>query len=96
MSLALGCYQFIIDILNSIAVCVLLGMRSEFFDPYIKKCKNDVLLTSMLGKKNSFTPLQPPRRKPMLYLGGMDWIHVAQDMDQWKAVTNMAVNFQVP
>jgi hypothetical protein len=51
MSLALGCYQFILAILNSIAVYVLLDMRLEFFDPYINKCTNYTLLTSELGKK---------------------------------------------
>jgi hypothetical protein len=24
---------------------------------------------------------------------GMDWIHLAQDRDQWRALVNMAVNF---
>jgi hypothetical protein len=28
--------------------------------------------------------------------GGMDWIHMAQDKDQWRALVNMVVNFQVP
>jgi hypothetical protein len=32
----------------------------------------------------------------MLHLGGIDWIYVAQDTDQWRAVMNMVVNFQVP
>jgi hypothetical protein len=27
--------------------------------------------------------------------GGMDWIHVAQDRDQWRAVMNTVMNFQV-
>jgi hypothetical protein len=28
--------------------------------------------------------------------GGMDWIDVAQDMDQWKAIVNTAMNLHVP
>jgi hypothetical protein len=27
---------------------------------------------------------------------GEDWIHLAQDMDQWWAVVNTVMNFQVP
>jgi hypothetical protein len=27
---------------------------------------------------------------------GMDWIDLAQDMDQWRALVNMVVNPQVP
>jgi hypothetical protein len=28
--------------------------------------------------------------------GGMDWIDVAQDRDQWKALLNMVMNLWVP
>jgi hypothetical protein len=27
---------------------------------------------------------------------GMDWIDLAQDMDQWKALVNAVMNLQVP
>jgi hypothetical protein len=27
---------------------------------------------------------------------GMDWIDVAQDRDQWRAIVNTVMNFQVP
>jgi hypothetical protein len=27
---------------------------------------------------------------------GVDWIDMAQDMDQWRAVVNMVLNLQVP
>jgi hypothetical protein len=27
---------------------------------------------------------------------GMDWIHLAQDRDQWWVVVNMVMNLQVP
>jgi hypothetical protein len=27
---------------------------------------------------------------------GMDWIDLAQDWDQWKALVNMVMNLQVP
>jgi hypothetical protein len=29
-------------------------------------------------------------------LGGMDWIDLAQDSGQWRAVGNTVVNLQVP
>jgi hypothetical protein len=28
--------------------------------------------------------------------GGMDWIHLAQDMDQWLALVNTVMNLRVP
>jgi hypothetical protein len=28
--------------------------------------------------------------------GGMDWIHLAQDMDQWMALVNMVMILQIP
>jgi hypothetical protein len=28
--------------------------------------------------------------------GGMDWIDLAQDRDQWRPLVNMVVNLQVP
>jgi hypothetical protein len=27
---------------------------------------------------------------------GMDWIDLAQDRDQWRALVNMEINLQVP
>jgi hypothetical protein len=28
--------------------------------------------------------------------GGMDWIHLAQDRDQWSTLVNTVMNFRVP
>jgi len=29
-------------------------------------------------------------------MGGVDWMHMAQDRDQWQALVNTVINPQVP
>jgi hypothetical protein len=29
-------------------------------------------------------------------LGGIDWINLAQDMDQWRTLVNIVMNLRVP
>jgi hypothetical protein len=50
-------------------------------------------------------PLGRPRRRwednikmnlREIIWGGIDWISLAQDRDQWKALVNTVMNFQVP
>jgi hypothetical protein len=45
-------------------------------------------------------PLGRPRRRwvDLREIGwhGMDWINLAQDSDQWKALVNTMMNLQVP
>jgi hypothetical protein len=53
------------------------------------------------GKK----PMGRPRRRRVnnskmdlreIGCDGMDWIHLAHDMDQWKALENTVMNLRVP
>jgi hypothetical protein len=54
----------------------------------------------LVGKPEGKTPLGRPRRRwedgvrmdlREIGLGGVDWIRLAQDMDQWCAVMNLQV-----
>jgi hypothetical protein len=38
----------------------------------------------------------PSRKHSSVGWGGMDWIHLAQDRDQRRAVVNMVKNLQLP
>jgi hypothetical protein len=57
------------------------------------------------GKPERKRPLGRPRRRwventkmDLREIGwdGMDWIKLAQDRDQWKALVNTLMNFRVP
>jgi hypothetical protein len=59
----------------------------------------------LLGKSEGKRPLGRPRRRWVgnirMDLGeigwdGVDWIDVAQDRDQWRALVNVVMNLRVP
>jgi hypothetical protein len=59
----------------------------------------------LLGKPEGKSPLGRPRRRwvdniktDLTEIGwdGVDWIDVAQDRDQWRALLNTALNLRVP
>jgi hypothetical protein len=59
----------------------------------------------LVGKPEGKTPLGRPRRRWVdnikMDLGeigwdGMDWIELAQDRDQWRALVNTVMNLRVP
>jgi hypothetical protein len=59
----------------------------------------------LVGKPEGKRPLGRPRRRwkdnirmdlREIGWGGMDWIDLAQDRDQWRAVVNTVMNLQVP
>jgi hypothetical protein len=58
-----------------------------------------------VGKPEGKRPLGRPRRRwvdnNIMYLretgwDGMDWIDLAEDRDQWRALVNTVMNLQVP
>jgi hypothetical protein len=58
-----------------------------------------------VGKPEGKRPLGRPRRRQVdtikmdlrvIGWGGMDWIYLAQDRDQWRALENTVMNLQVP
>jgi hypothetical protein len=57
----------------------------------------------LVGKPKGKRPLGRPRRRWMdnikinlIGWDGMDWIILAQDRDQWKALVNTVMNLRVP
>jgi hypothetical protein len=59
----------------------------------------------LVGKPEIKRPLGRPRRRWMYNIkmdlreigyDGVDWIELAQDRDQWRALMNMVMNLQVP
>jgi hypothetical protein len=58
----------------------------------------------LVGKQEGKRPLGRPRRKwednikmglREIRWGGIDWIDLAQDRDQWRALVNMIMNLRV-
>jgi hypothetical protein len=59
----------------------------------------------LVGKPEGKRPLGRPRRRwednirmdlRDIGWGGMDWIDLAQDRDQWRALVNTVMNLRVP
>jgi hypothetical protein len=59
----------------------------------------------LVGKPERKRPLRRPRRRWVdnIKIGlreigwyGMDWIDMAQDTDQWRALVNRVINLRVP
>jgi hypothetical protein len=49
----------------------------------------------LVGKPEGKRPLGRPRRREIGW-DGMDWIDLAPDRDQWRALVNTVMNLRVP
>jgi hypothetical protein len=51
----------------------------------------------LVGKPEGKRPLGRPRRMDLGEIGrnGREWIELAQDMDQWRALVNTVMNLRV-
>jgi hypothetical protein len=55
----------------------------------------------LVGKPEGERPLERPRRRwdkmdiREIGMGGVEWIHLAQDRDRWRAVLNAVMNLRV-
>jgi hypothetical protein len=61
--------------------------------------------TVLEGKPEGKRPLERPKRRWENNIkmdlrevggGGIDWIHLVQDTDRWRALVNTAMNLRVP
>jgi hypothetical protein len=59
----------------------------------------------LVGRSEGRRPLGRPRHRwednikmdlGEIGFGDVDWIHLAQDRDRWRALVNMVMNLQVP
>jgi hypothetical protein len=59
----------------------------------------------LVGKPRGRRPLERPRRRwednikmdiGEIGFGDVDWIHLAQDTDRWRALVNAVMNLRVP
>jgi hypothetical protein len=61
-------------------------------------------ITILVGNPEGKTAIGRPRRRwedikmfpSEMGWGGLDWINLAQDMDQWTALVNTVMNVRVP
>jgi hypothetical protein len=49
----------------------------------------------LVGNPEGKRPLERPNLREIGW-GGMDWIDLAQDRDQWRALVNTLMNLRVP
>jgi hypothetical protein len=78
-------------------------MRYMVHEACMGKMKNAYKI--LVGKPEMKRPLGRPRhrwedniRMDLMEIGwgGMDWIHLAQGREQWRALANIAINLWVP
>jgi hypothetical protein len=72
---------------------------------YSSHGREEECIQDLVGKPEGKRPLERTRRRwdenikmdrREIGWGGMDWIHLAQDNEQWWALVNTVMNLRVP
>jgi hypothetical protein len=77
---------------------------SFLFLTVVNSCEGRTLYRVLVGKPEGRRPLGRPRRRwedgirmdlEEIGWGGVEWIHMAQDRDWWRALVNAVMNLRV-